>query len=114
MRLGSQGHPPFTSDGLDCITLKSTTSNESHALLGLVATALLMRGAVWLIYGPAIFPDSYGYLALADQIRNADFSQYVGWRTPGYPLLLLVLGSDPRLVALVQAALGVLTSTLLF
>lgn len=63
--------------------------------------------------------DSQQYLLLAENLRRQAFFSWDGstpvtFRTPGYPLLLALLGSDMALIVIVQSLLGTLTVLLVF
>ena len=87
---------------------------DKAALVALVLLGIACRAIVWNIYQPAVYPDSHTYTELASQIATLNFVGYEGWRTPGYPLLLLITGGNLRALWLAQAALGVLGSVVLY
>jgi hypothetical protein len=58
--------------------------------------------------------DGASYASLARMIGSADFSKDDGSRSPGYPLLLALLGSQPVVIRLTQLALGLCTTGMLF
>jgi hypothetical protein len=80
----------------------------------LFALCVLIRYPMLLNYKPHIFPDSGGYIGLAEQIKNRDFSNYLGQRTPIYPLVLLLMGLNLDFVMLFQSILGILISLMVF
>jgi len=94
--------------------MNSVCSGDARAITALAGIGILVRIAIGLVYSPALFLDSPTYFTLAEQLRTADFSRYIGLRTPGYPLMLILCGSDPQIAVLAQAALGVATSILLY
>ncbi|MFH1226905.1 MAG: glycosyltransferase family 39 protein [Planctomycetota bacterium] len=51
---------------------------------------------------------------MASQIKNGDFSNYTGIRTPLYPLILALVGLDNNLVWVLQSILGIFITLLLF
>ncbi len=75
--------------------------------------AILVRVGLWLTYPLAESNDTPTYRHLAHSLRNHGFERYNGTRTPGYPFFLWLTGSDATLY-LVQLALGVLTTLLVF
>ena len=79
---------------------------------GTLAVALLVRLVLWLTYSPVPYSDTASYRRLAEAVL-AGFARYDGTRTPGYPIFLALVGGDER-VWVVQMALGVLISLLLF
>ncbi len=79
---------------------------------GTLAVALLARLVLWLTYSPVPYSDTASYRRLAEAVL-AGFARYDGTRTPGYPIFLALVGGDER-VWVVQMALGVLISLLLF
>ena len=82
--------------------------------LFLAGLCVLIRLSVWFVYRPIIFDDTSTYDLMARQIFNLDFSQYLGQRTPVYPLFLLLSGLNPYVTWLYQSLLGVGVSLLLF
>ena len=83
--------------------------------LGLLAAiAVTVRAGMFLVYQPVVYPDTGSYLTLASQLLHFDFSEYDGVRTPGYSVLLLLAGQSLFVVWLMQSAMGVLISLLLF
>jgi hypothetical protein len=90
----------------------SMSANRAVVLLTLISVAI--RASVFLVYQPVTYPDTGTYFTLAAQLLHFDFREYQGLRTPGYPLLLLLAGQDLLIVWLIQSAMGVLISLLLF
>lgn len=90
----------------------SFSATRAAILLVLIAVALRMAGI--FMYQPVTWPDSGTYSTMASYIHDFDFSSYKGWRTPAYPLVLLLAGQNPFFVWLVQCAMGVVISLLLF
>lgn len=90
------------------------TRAASLWLLALIAASMLIR--VWAPFPHEIVkvPDSGTYVTAARDLISGDFSQGVGRRTPGYPLLIAAVGEHPFAMMLAQMTLGVLTSALLF
>ncbi len=80
----------------------------------IVAVAVLVRFALGAFYAPVRTPDSSTYIRFAEQILAFDFSNYDGWRTPGYPIVLAALGLDDRWVAIAQAVMGTATTAILY
>lgn len=83
-------------------------------LLTLVIWGVLYRLAIVFFYGHiTVFPDSDGYKMLGQLLADANLSGYDGTRSPGYPILLALLGSPVLLVAL-QMIIGIGSSVLVF
>ena len=82
--------------------------------IGLAAFGLIERIGLWFAYAPASFGDTPSYFRLAAALSDAGLSAYDASRVPGYPGLIALLGQDPKLVWLVQMALGWGISMLLF
>ena len=90
----------------------SLSVNRAVVLLTVIAVAI--RAGVFLVYQPVTFPDTGTYHTLASQLLDFDFRDYQGLRTPGYSVVLLLAGQDHFFVWLMQSAMGVLISLLLF
>jgi hypothetical protein len=58
--------------------------------------------------------DGAGYASLAHMIAIGELSQDDGSRTPGYPLMLALLGSQPERIRIAQTIMGLLTTGVLF
>ncbi|HQX83140.1 MAG TPA: hypothetical protein PKW63_15340 [Vicinamibacterales bacterium] len=86
----------------------------ARALVLLTVIGVTVRAGMFLVYQPVVYPDTNMYFTLASQLRHFDLSDYSGVRTPGYSLLLLLAGQDVFAVWLMQSAMGVLISLLLF
>lgn len=86
----------------------------TRAVVLLTVIAVAIRVGVFLVYQPVTYPDSGTYITMASHILNFDFRDYNGWRTPGYPLVLLLAGKNHFFVWLIQATMGVVISLLLF
>src|SRR5688572_5653361 len=90
------------------------TRAASLWLLTLIAASVLIRVWAPLPDQPVKVPDSGTYVTAARDLISGDFSQGLGRRTPGYPLLIAAVGEHPRAMMLAQMTLGVLTAALLF
>ena len=90
------------------------TRAASLWLLALIAACVLIRA--WAPFPDELVkvPDSSTYITAARELVSGDFSQGLGRRTPGYPLLVAAVGEDHGAMKLTQMTLGVLTSTFLF
>ena len=87
---------------------------RSRALLILIFVGVCLRAGLWLCYEPVAYPDTPTYVDVARNLLTGDFSKYEGRRTPGYPALIAVARLDARNVWLLQMAIGVIISCLLF
>lgn len=77
----------------------------------LVFTGLFLRALISIFYfHVTLFPDSEGYLFLAEKILSFDFNSYNGERTPGYPLLIALALGSTTLTVVYQIILGIVTS----
>ena len=63
---------------------------------------------------PNLFPDSGGFIQLAQMISNFNLSGYNGVRTPGYPLIIAICNMNLSLVVAFQMILGIFISLLMF
>jgi hypothetical protein len=93
---------------------RATIHRRRAALLGLLLTCVLVRVLLWLVYEPITYADTGTYTRLALQLQSMNFTDYTGWRTPGYPLLLLAGGMDFQRVWLLQTVLGITVSLMLY
>ncbi len=75
--------------------------------------ALLERILLYRFYRPVAYNDTATYRRLAGQVIQHGWSGYEASRMPGYPAFLILAGPDER-VYLVQLALGLLTTLILF
>lgn len=89
-----------------------TNSREIKLLLliGLVYRVLMMA----LYQDGNIFPDSWSFITLGDQMLTFDLFGYTGERSPGYSLLYFLTGGSLILVLLFQFGIGVITSVFWF
>jgi len=87
---------------------------KSRKLIVLVVIAISVRLIYGHVYSYRSVPDSTSYFTSAEQFMTGDYSEYTGWRTPIYPLLIAATGFNKSLVILIQAALGVGIATLLY
>ena len=84
-----------------------------RTLFLVILVAVGVRGWLWLSYRPVSYSDTHSYRRLANAIHNPNWKGYDGTRTPGYPLLLALLGPDRR-VYLGQLVMGLAITLLLF
>ena len=78
------------------------------------SVAVLARAGLWFTYPLAAANDSPTYQHLASSLKNHNgFERYDGTRTPGYPIFIMLAGSDAGIYFL-QLCLGLLTTLLVF
>lgn len=81
----------------------------------IVGFGIILRLIIAVLYQHiSIYPDSSGYIYLAERILNLNLSGYEGQRTPGYPLLIALSGNGLPIVILLQAIIGVATSVFVY
>ena len=93
--------------------LKSLRTLKTRTWLAIVATvAVVERGLLYLVYRPVAYNDTASYRRLAEAILHG-WTDYDGTRTPGFPVLMALVGPDER-VYIAQFVLGLLTTLLFF
>ncbi len=92
----------------------SDSRDQRLALLVLIGLWILTQGVLFLLYSPLLADDTGTYQGLANQIANLDFHGYNGFRTPGYPLLILLALNNNYIIWIIQSVFGLLTSILVF
>lgn len=90
------------------------TGRQSRDLWTLAAVALVFRVFIAWFYPPLIVQDTASYIDLADRIASLNFDGYQAFRTPVFPLLILLCGKNPALIAAAHQLLGVLECFLLY
>jgi len=83
-------------------------------LIWLILAAVIVRVVFSLLFKPLITPDSSSYLEMARQISSNDFSRYAGFRTPVYPLVLLLFQCNIQAVVFFQMILGLVISLIIY
>lgn len=83
-------------------------------LIGILTVGLTLRAATLQATEPLIWPDSGGYLYLAQGLVSGDLSRDVGVRTPAYPLLIILAGNDIHRIVFFQALIGLGITALIF
>lgn len=77
----------------------------------LICAGFLFRALLSILYfHVTLFPDSEGYLFLAEKILSFDLNFYNGERTPGYPLFIALALGSTILTVVYQVVLGIFTS----
>jgi len=80
----------------------------------LLLVAILTRIIFLLIYHPVLWPDSGGYLNLAQAMTNFNIANDLGARTPVYPFFIALLKLNSWSIFLAQSLLGIATSIFLY
>ncbi|WP_294819714.1 hypothetical protein, partial [uncultured Flavobacterium sp.] len=76
---------------------------------------IVTRGIIFAIHpNLTLFNDTEGYTDLAALLLNFDLSGYEGYRSPGYPLLLVISGNKLPIAIVLQIVLGIFTSFYLY
>ena len=98
------------------ILKKMRAWSRLHPYLFLLVFGILARVLIYAFYNGhvSIFNDSGGYIAIAEMVKNWDFGQYNGTRTPGYPFFIFLANLSLPIIALYQSLIGILTSFMLF
>jgi len=96
------------------LKLRRISIGRPYIFLMVVGIAVRLLVAWWYNYEVSIFGDSDTYTLLAERLSNADLDGYIGYRTPGYPFLILLAGLSENMTVLYQTILGVFTSLMLF
>ncbi len=86
-----------------------------HPIKIIVIFGVLLRIFVVGFYNHInIFPDSSGYIDLANLLSGLNLSGYNGQRSPGYPLLLVLANNQLTIGVGCQLFIGILTSVLVY
>ncbi len=80
----------------------------------IISGVLLRVILAFIVDVPSMQGDSQGYLDLADVFKNKTLSSYEGWRTPGYPIILLLLNKNLTLTVLLQSTMSGLSSFIVY
>jgi len=87
---------------------------HDRVLWGVLAAAVVVR-LLWARVLPLTkMGDSPSYLVLAHRLANLHLSGYDGARTPGYPLVLALVGSNLTWLGLLQGAFGVAATAVVY
>lgn len=91
------------------------TTIETNSVFYVLGYAVLIRVVMLLLYTDySIFPDSNGYIDLANQLSELDLSNYSGKRTPGYPGIIALFGNHLNWVKVIQHIFGIISTLLLY
>jgi len=88
------------------------TARKSHLAL-IVGLALALRLVVFRMLPPLMYPDSFKYLAQAEQYLRGDWGADSGL-APGYPLVLAAFGGHVQAVTVFQLLAGLAVCVLLY
>lgn len=88
----------------------NTTILLKHPLLTIIILAIIIRVIVSILYNNfVIMPDSADYLYLSELLSSGNINGYEGSRSPGYPLLLSLLGRNLYLIIGLQLVISILS-----
>ena len=78
----------------------------------ILSIGLLARLITFFVFytQATIYPDSGGYIELAERLMSFDLSGYSGKRSPGYPLLIAIAQAEVYVVVFIQFALGLISA----
>lgn len=76
-------------------------------ITAIIAFCIISRLIIVLLYqNITIFPDSSGYIELAERIAGFNLKDYDGTRSPGYPILLALAGNSLAVTVVLQFIIG--------
>lgn len=88
---------------------------DNYPLAILLVFGFLLRLFLYFSYQHAtLYPDSNNYIELAKVLTSLNLDGYTGERTPGFPVLIALVGNNLTATVLLQAALGLLGIYFLF
>jgi 4-amino-4-deoxy-L-arabinose transferase-like glycosyltransferase len=88
---------------------------EDNPVKIIILTGIFIRVLIAILYQHiTMYPDSTGYVNLAERILSFDFVGYEGERSPGYPLLLAVTNISYLFTVILQSALGIASLVLVY
>ena len=88
---------------------------KKNPIVFFVLYGITIRSTVLFFYKiPTLFPDSDGYIELAQKISTFSLQGYDGTRNPGYPLLISALNNSLQLTVFIQFIIGILTTILCY
>lgn len=97
------------------IAFFSHPENKKWLLSALIILGIVTRIVLWFAVGETrIYADSKEYIEFANRIKSFDFDGYNGFRTPPYPLLLLLCHLNFDLIGVLQNLMGIALSVLMF
>ena len=89
--------------------MQSIHKKHISYILGIGLLARLITFFVFYTQA-TIYPDSGGYIELAERLMSFDLSGYSGKRSPGYPLLIAIAQAEVYVVVFMQFALGLISA----
>lgn len=76
----------------------------------LLLIGFLTRTILFLVYLKITkVPDSWSYMELSEYILRLDLSGYIGWRSPGYPILIALAFGTMKITIFYQFLIGLFT-----
>lgn len=88
---------------------------ENNPIKTLVFVGIFIRLLVAVLYQHiTLYPDSEGYVQLAERMLKLDLSGYEGERSPGYPLLLAMTSVSYLFTAILQSVIGIFSSVITY
>ena len=101
---------------LQKIFYKSLNFIERHFIYFLLVITIIKYLISTFLFGfdAVLDKDSQDYMDLAIRLQNLNFEGYQFERTPGYPLLIMLLGMNLKYVLFFQYVLSFFTSVLLY
>lgn len=91
----------------------SVNRSSFRILIAVLLAAFGIRILLWFTYRPVVYSDTHSYRRLANAILTPQWEEYDGTRTPGYPIMLAILGTDAH-VYLTQLAMGLAVTLFLY
>jgi len=85
-----------------------------NKLLFVIIISVSIRLVYGLSYPLRTVPDTAGYFQVGKQLTSGDYREYTGRRTPVYPLFIAAAGFNKKIVAGLQALMGVGIAVLLY
>ncbi len=96
-------------------SLKEHIQSGIRPYLTIGVLFVIARTSFWLLHGHVtLFPDSEGYVELAERIANLDLTGYDARRTLGYPSLIAIAFKNLQMVVVIQQLLGLASIFFLF
>jgi 4-amino-4-deoxy-L-arabinose transferase-like glycosyltransferase len=85
---------------------------KDRNIIYLLSIGVLSRLVIFFIFYNHIttYPDSLDYQILFEHLKIFNLEGYNGWRSPGYPLLLLLANGNLQVVVFFQLLIGIVLS----
>lgn len=88
--------------------LENINKIKKHPFTGVVIASLLFHLVFMIFHEIGIFsPDSYGYTDLGRKMVDLNLKDYIGERTPGYPLFIILTCGKYELLACLQILMDI-------